>query len=79
MKTEDFIYKKMEKVIGNASYDVIVCCPVCDHGFSAIDNDCDYAVCQAMFENTHESCTDMQIEMVCPECDCEFVLDSLEY
>jgi len=67
------------KVEGVGDYSVSVTCPKCDHEFKATDNDDDNVVTDAMFENTHDSCTDMQIEMMCPECECEFILDSIAY
>ena len=69
----------MEKVIGFASYDVIVECPECKHKFSAIENDDENTITKAMFKNTNDSCNDMDITLVCHECDSEFILDSLDY
>lgn len=69
----------MEKVIGNAKYSVYVTCLNCGCYFDVIDQDDDSLVCDAMFTNTDESCTDMDIEIVCPECDAEMILDKLEY
>ena len=46
-----------------------------------IENDCenDYIVSNAIYQYTTESCTDMGIECECPECEHEFILDSVEY
>ena len=69
------------KVDGVGDYSVSVTCPNedCQHEFYATDNDDDNVVTDAMFTNTMDSCTDMQIEMMCPECECEFILDSIVY
>lgn len=69
----------MKKVYGAESYCVQVECPECLHSFDATDNDDDNCVTSAMFENTSESCTDMDIEIVCPDCGCELILDELTY
>lgn len=69
------------KVEGCADYSVSVTCPneACLHHFDATDNDDDSTVTNAMFENTSDSCADMQIDMMCPKCECEFILDSIVY
>lgn len=69
----------MKKVIGIATYDVIVECPNCEHKVSAVDYDFDSEVTDAMFKNTLASCTNMGIEIGCPKCNYVFILDELEY
>jgi hypothetical protein len=67
------------KVTGAANHTVGVECPHCKHFFDATDDQHDHEVTNAMFENTAESCTNMNIEMFCSECDGEFILDELVY
>jgi hypothetical protein len=67
------------KVEGVGDFSVSVTCPNCVHSFDATDNDDEYIVTGAMFTNTAESCSDMDIDMICPNCDCEFTLDSITY
>lgn len=72
----------MEKVIGTSSYGVIVKCPSCAHYFDACSEQeevGEFSIQKAMFLNTLDSCTDMGIVCVCPICEGEFILDSLEY
>ena len=74
----------MKKVIGTPSYDIYVTCPNedCNHYFDIIEQDQtdgDYLATEAMFTNTTESCTNMDLVFVCPKCDEDFILDSLEY
>lgn len=69
----------MKKVIGIATYDVIVKCPSCGHKVSAIAQDFDSEVTNAMFKNTLASCTNIGIEIECPKCIYVFILDELEY
>ena len=71
----------MKKVIGYADYSVEVTCPVCGDSFDLIgaENDDDNAVTRPMFENTTKSCTNMDIDIVCPGCESELTLDKIEY
>lgn len=69
----------MEKVIGNAEYSVHITCSKCGAYFDVIEQDDNGVITEAMFHNTDESCTNMNIDVVCPECYHEMVLDRLEY
>lgn len=69
----------MKKVTGTPSYEVNVYCPECDFWFDAIEQEDDSEITIAMFGNTTETCTNMDIHLVCPRCDCEMILDKLEY
>ena len=71
----------MEKVRGTASYEVIVTCTKCGEDFDTIEQDqeADGEITTAMFENTVKSCSDMDIRISCPSCDCEMILDSIRY
>ena len=69
----------MDKVAGIADYSVYVECPACGAGFNTIDKDDDNEITGKMFENTVESCTDMDVLIACPHCDCEFILNEIEY
>lgn len=71
----------MKLVTGYANYSVDITCPDCGCTFDVIwtENDDDNAVTNPMFENTTESCTNMNVEIACPSCDAELILDNLEY
>lgn len=69
----------MKKVIGNPSYRVDVECPECGRTFNATEDDDESYIVEAMFKNTQESCTNMDIEIYCKDCGCEFILDELVY
>ena len=71
----------MKKVTGYADYSVNITCPTCGDTFDVIgtENDDDSVVTKPMFENTTKSCTNMDIQIVCPSCDSELILDKLEY
>ena len=71
----------MKKIVGNISVEVWVTCPECGEYYDLIheDGDQDYVLYDAIFTNTTESCTNLELEYVCPKCDKEFVLDKMEY
>ncbi len=67
------------KVVGIASYSVDVDCPDCGYQFNCAEQSSECEVTAAMFKNTTESCTNMDIELACPKCGKEFTLDKIEY
>ena len=70
----------MKKVKGQVYSRVDVECPNCGYSFDAIDDDCDNVIVDTLFDNTTSvAWEDLQINLVCSECDHEFELDSLEY
>lgn len=73
---------KLKKVSGYPDYSISVTCPHCNHEFDAAKVESEFGesgLTDAMFANTTESCTDMDYEIECPECEKEFIIDKLEY
>ena len=71
----------MKKVKGSVDFSVAVECPECGNSFDAIDNDDDNVVTSPLFDANYVkgAWENLQIELTCAECDCEFELDELEY
>lgn len=71
----------MKKVMGIASYEVIVECPKCKEDFDTIEQDqeADGEITTAMFENTINSCRNMDVGITCPNCEYEMILDEIRY
>ena len=73
----------MKKVNATADVSAWVDCPHCKHYFDIIEYEYKYygesEVSDNLYENTTVSCTDMGVEVSCPECDGDFIIDNLEY
>ncbi|AUS01390.1 hypothetical protein NVP1284A_63 [Vibrio phage 1.284.A._10N.286.55.A5] len=69
----------MKKVDANLSYELYVDCPHCDHNFDVMSDeysDCDGGYSKPLFNNRWES---INVIQSCPECDGEFVVESIVY
>jgi hypothetical protein len=52
-------------------------CPNCDNTIDLLNEDPDYVIAKAIFNNQHDSLKGHEVN--CPVCDHNFVIDEVEY
>ena len=66
----------MEKVVGDVVWHVFVKCPNCECDIDPVEQDDDSHLTCCLFNNRWEG---LGHELMCPECETEFIIDKFEH